>query len=99
MHKPVVPLSCVPACVIPTSIESVLENTLVTEVDGVWTLLYESREYVRLLDAVSREDAEQQIAEMLFLRSTDARVTENPAYRHVCGHGRQFGTTYHAAPV
>jgi hypothetical protein len=35
---------------------------------GVWVLMYQGREYVRLLDAISREDAEQQVVEMMFLR-------------------------------
>lgn len=50
-------------------IERVLSNSRLVNCEGVWTLLYQGREYMRLLDARSREDAEQQIAEMLFLRS------------------------------
>jgi hypothetical protein len=35
--------------------------------DGVWTLLYRGEEYIRLLDATSRDEAERQIAEMLLV--------------------------------
>jgi hypothetical protein len=34
-------------------------------VAGVWTLYYKGQEYLRLLDAASREDAEQQLSDML----------------------------------
>jgi hypothetical protein len=34
------------------------------QVAGVWTLYYKGRRYVRLPDAESREDAEQQISQM-----------------------------------
>lgn len=52
-----------------SGIERVIPNSRLVNCEGVWTLLYDGREYMRLLDARSREDAEQQIAEMLFLRS------------------------------
>ena len=52
-------------------IESILRNARLVEIDNVWVLLYKDREYIRLLDAKSREDAEQQIAELLLLRDTD----------------------------
>jgi hypothetical protein len=44
------------------------------EQDGTWTLLYEGAEYIRLLDARSFSDAEQQIAEML-LQGLEVRLT------------------------
>jgi hypothetical protein len=34
---------------------------------GVWVLFWEGKEYIRLLDAKSRDDAEQQLAEMYFM--------------------------------
>jgi hypothetical protein len=34
-------------------------------VAGVWTIYYKGQEYLRLLDATSRADAEQQVSEML----------------------------------
>ena len=49
------------------AIESVLRNARLVEIDNVWVLLYKDREYIRLLDAKSRDDAEQQIAELLLL--------------------------------
>ena len=45
-------------------------------VAGAWTLYYKGQEYMRLLDAESREEAQQQVSEMLALsalRSTDRR--------------------------
>ena len=48
-------------------IETILKNTKLFDEDGTWVLLYNNRKYLRLLDATSRDDAEQQIAEMLFL--------------------------------
>ena len=51
-------------------IESILRNARLVEIDNVWVLLYKDREYVRLLDAKSRADAEQQIAELLLLCNT-----------------------------
>ncbi len=50
-------------------IESILRNTRLIEIDTVWVLLYKGREYIRLLDANSRDDAERQIAELLLLAS------------------------------
>jgi hypothetical protein len=50
-------------------IEAILkDDSRLVKIDDTWVLLYQNREYVRLPDAKSREDAEQQIAEMLFLR-------------------------------
>ena len=49
-------------------IEEILEDASLVEIDNTWVLLYKDREYMRLLDAKSREDAEEQIASMLFLR-------------------------------
>ncbi len=49
-------------------IEAVLKHTRLVEIDATWVLIYKDKEYIYLLDAESREDAEQQIAEMLFLR-------------------------------
>ena len=50
--------------------------------DGAWVLLWQGREYIRLLEATSREDAERQIAEMLFIAQTSpGRLTpDNTAY-------------------
>ncbi len=48
-------------------IESILRNTRLVEIDTVWMLLYKDREYIRLLNARSRDDVEQQIAELLLL--------------------------------
>ncbi len=39
------------------------------EIGATWVLIYEDKEHMRLLDAKSREDAEQQVAEMLLLRN------------------------------
>ena len=52
-------------------IDSILRNARLVEIDNVWVLLYKDREYIRLLDAKSRADAEQQIAELLLLLDTD----------------------------
>jgi hypothetical protein len=35
-------------------------------VAGVWTIYYKGQEYIRLLDATSRADAEQQVSDMLW---------------------------------
>ena len=43
-------------------IEEILEDASLVEIDNTWVLLYKVREYMRLLDAKSREDAEEQIA-------------------------------------
>jgi len=51
-------------------IESILRDTRLVEIDNLWVLLYKDREYIRLLNARSRDDAEQQIAELLLLCST-----------------------------
>jgi hypothetical protein len=59
-------------------IEAVLKDVKLREVDGAWALFYQGREYMRLLDAKSREDAEQQIAEMLFLCSDSPRINQSP---------------------
>ena len=50
-------------------IEEILKDTTLRKVDGKWTLFYKGKEYMRLLDATSREDAEQQVSEMLFVRA------------------------------
>ena len=52
-------------------IESIIRNARLVEIDNVWVLLYKNREYIRLLDAKSRDDAEQQIAELLLVRDPD----------------------------
>jgi hypothetical protein len=44
-----------------------IRDTTLLLVAGVWTLYYKGEQYIRLLDAESREDAEEQIAEMLSL--------------------------------
>ena len=43
------------------------EYTLVNE-GGAWAVYHLGKEYIRLLSATSKEDAESQIAEMLLLR-------------------------------
>jgi hypothetical protein len=49
----------------PDSEPSVLPaGCTLSQVDGVWTIFFKGREYMRLLDAKSRDDAEQQISEM-----------------------------------
>lgn len=53
-----------------SSVTAVLKDATLSQVGGVWTLLWKGREYMRLLGAHSREHAEQQIAEMLFVRAT-----------------------------
>jgi hypothetical protein len=45
------------------------------EVNGIWTVMHENGAYMQLLDAKSREDAEQQVAEMLFLRGDLVTLT------------------------
>ena len=68
-------------------IESILRKAKLVEIDNVWVLLYNDREYIHLLEAKSRDDAEQQIAELLFLRDTDEQSssknedTGNPVVR------------------
>jgi hypothetical protein len=44
------------------------------QIEGQWTLMYKGSEYMRLLEATSRDDAEQQIAEMLFVYAKDKPV-------------------------
>ena len=56
---------------IENMIEEILRNVKLVEIDNVWTLVYKDREYIRLLDAKSREDAEQQIVELLFVREAN----------------------------
>jgi hypothetical protein len=52
-------------------IEEILKDASLHEIDGTWTLFFEGKEYMRLLDAKSRADAEQQIYEMLLVRNTE----------------------------
>ncbi len=52
-------------------IETILRNIKLIDEGGTWVLLYNNRKYLRLQEARSRDDAEQQIAEMLFLRDPD----------------------------
>ena len=47
-------------------------------VAGVWTIYYKGQEYLRLLDATSRADAEQQMSEMLWAVQS---ATNNEAAR------------------
>jgi hypothetical protein len=42
-----------------------VQETKLLQVAGVWTIYYKGQEYLRLLDATSRADAEQQLSEML----------------------------------
>lgn len=48
-----------------TMSENISPDMALVEIDGVWTLFYQGRPYVALVDAQSREDAEEQLAEML----------------------------------
>jgi hypothetical protein len=54
-------------------IESILRDTRLVEIDNLWVLLYKDREYIRLLNDRSRDDAEQQIAELLLLCNTTSQ--------------------------
>jgi hypothetical protein len=58
-------------------IETILNDTRLVKIDDTWILFYQDREYIRLPDAQSRGDAEQQIAEMLFLRKAIEAPKEN----------------------
>jgi hypothetical protein len=49
--------------------EKIPLNFSLIEIDGVWTLFYQGRSYVALIDAQTREDAEEQLAEMLLKAS------------------------------
>lgn len=57
-------------------IEEILRNVKLIEIDNVWTLVYKDREYIRLLDAKTREDAEQQVVELLFVRDADQQSSK-----------------------
>jgi hypothetical protein len=59
-------------------IEHILRATKLVEIDKTWVLIYNDKEYMRLLDAKSREDAEKQIAEMLFLSSGSQGTLSEP---------------------
>ena len=59
-------------------IEHILRATKLVEIDKTWVLNYKDKEYMRLLDAKSREDAEKQIAEMLFLSSGSQGTLSEP---------------------
>ena len=63
-------------------LNNVLHNSTLIQTHDGWVLTYEGREYLRLMDAKSQDDAEQQIAEMLFLRKK--LTCSDPARRHVC---------------
>ena len=54
-------------CAIP------LPNCTLEQREGIWTLFYKGQEYIRLLEAKSRTDAQEQIAEML-ITSMEARL-------------------------
>jgi hypothetical protein len=47
-------------------------------VAGAWTLYHKGREYMRLLDAESREEAQQQISEMLALSELRSQGPDKP---------------------
>ena len=49
-------------------LEYVLSDTILINIDGVWTVFYNGSTYIALLDASSREDALTQIAEMMFMK-------------------------------
>jgi hypothetical protein len=50
-----------------------LLNCTLQQHQGIWTLFIEHEEYMRLLDAESYADAEEQVAAML-LQSIEARL-------------------------
>ena len=62
-------------------IDKILQNTRLTEVDNTWVLFSSDGEYVRLLSATSRDDAEQQIAEMLFIRNMNKLISQQGTTR------------------
>jgi hypothetical protein len=47
--------------------QQILKEVTLVQVAGQWTVMYKRREYMRLLDATSREDAEQQLKETLLV--------------------------------
>jgi hypothetical protein len=51
----------------------ILPDTQLLEVAGVWTLYYKGRQYMRLLDASSRKDAEDMITELLLNAAQNAK--------------------------
>ena len=55
-----------------------LPNCTLVQQDGVWTLFYKGKEYVRLIEARSRSEAQEQIAEML-VQSMEARLNRGPS--------------------
>jgi hypothetical protein len=57
----------------PDELTIPLPNCTLAQQDGIWTLFYEGKVYMRLLDAKSRRDAQEQIAEML-VNSMEARL-------------------------
>ena len=48
-------------------LDELFSDATLRKVEGTWALFFEDEEYVRLLDAQSREDAEKQLREMLCL--------------------------------
>lgn len=50
-------------------------GTELITVDGIWTLLYKDRYYVAFPEAHSREEAEDQLAELLMMSA------QRPAFR------------------
>ena len=83
-------------------IHEILKDTTLRKVGGEWTLSYQGKEYMRLLDATSREDAEQQILEMLFVRAyghvmpppAQPRAVTDGLDRQSHSHNRQFFLVY-----
>jgi len=59
------------------------ETVELVQMDGVWVLMHEGREYVRLIDATSRDDAERQISELLSLCCSAEQITPNSAEQEV----------------
>ena len=57
--------------------EKILLSFALIEIDGVWTLFYKGRPHVALVDAQSRKDAEEQLAEML-LKASKNRPLSTP---------------------
>jgi hypothetical protein len=56
-------------------IEYVVSDTILMNIDGVWTFFYKGRKYIAMLDARSRDDALAQIAEMMFMKIGHEKVS------------------------
>ena len=60
-------------------LRGILKDATLSEIKGVWTLFWKGCEYIGLPDACSKKDAEQQIAEMLFVRGPHAPAASTAA--------------------